>query len=335
MKLSAPGSYFDDTMSLGNTLPLRGIFAIAIVIHHFSSEFSPPYLLGLFTHIGYFFVALFFFLSGYGLAFGYKRDSGYIRFKTFIPKRFFNTIIPYWLCVLFTAGVFLLDSTPFGLRWFLTSFISDKSIVKHAWYVFVILILYAAFMLIFRIKNRKIALTAMFAFIAALYVVFMVQDYSLYARSSFAFIIGILYCFYDKVIDEFVKKRFAAKLILTVLIFAVLCAARYLFVAKGSYWLDNIFATLSSSVFAVLVFVLLTKKVRLGNPVLNFIGKISYEIYLMHAAFCHLLRPAHLNMLLYFAAVVICTVICAMIINALSKLITAPFFKKTLPQKSE
>lgn len=335
IKIPAKGQYFDDAMSADNLLPWRGLFAAVILIHHFSASFDPPYLLGIFTHVGYLFVALFFFLSGYGLAFGFNISPDYIKLKTFIPKRFFKTIIPYWLCVLFAGAFVAVFYPPLDIHYFLRSFYSFRSIVANSWYVFIILIMYAAFVLLFRIRNRKIALFAMLAFVCGLITVFLIIDWSLFARSLLAFYIGIIYCFNYGKIDAFIKKSFLLKLIACFLIFAALCAARYYFATRSNYWLDNIFAILSSSVFPVLLFSFVIKKIHIGNVVLDFSGKLSYEIYLLHGLFCYYFQPLRSNMLLFFAAVVICTIISAMIIHALSRLITAPFFKRNLPQKSE
>ena len=282
VKLPERGTCFDNTMAINNTLPLRGLFALLILLHHFSAEFSNPHLLGLFTHIGYLFVALFFFLSGYGLAYGLNKSRDYIQVKSFVPKRFFNTITPYWLCILFSAVIIALFLPPLSLKSFLLSFISENSIVKYSWYVFVILILYIAFMIIFRIRNRKHAIAVMFAFIAILTAAFMIKGYSIHARSLLSFYFGLFYCFKERSIDEYVKKHYWIKAVIVFLIFALLCTLRYYSYSKNSYWFNNILALMSSSVFAVLVFVFFTKKVRLGNAVLDFSGKISYEIYLMH-----------------------------------------------------
>ncbi len=328
VKLPERGTCFDNTMAINNTLPLRGLFAITILLHHFSAEFTEPYFLGLFTHIGYLLVAAFFFLSGYGLAFGFNKSSDYIRLKTFVPKRFFKTIMPYWLCILFSAVIIALFLPPLSLKSFLLSFISEKSIVNYSWYVFVILILYAAFMIIFRIGNKKHAMAVMFVFIAILTAAFLLKGYSIHARSLLSFYFGLFYCFKERSIDEYVKKHFWIKAVIVLLIFALLCALRFYFYSKSSFRLVDVFALMSSSVFAVLVFVFFTKKVRLGNAVLDFLGKISYEIYLMHGLFCDLFRPKGLNMLLFCAAVVTCTVIASFAINSVAKLFSDFYFKK-------
>lgn len=330
-KFSSSGEFFEDSMSLDNTLPLRGIFAVIIATHHFSSEFTEPYLLGIFTHIGYLFVALFFFLSGYGLAFGYNRSANYLSPKSFLPKRFFNTVLPYWICLLFTAifRAVLLSQT--SISDFLLSFIFIRSIVKYSWYVYIILIMYAAFMVIFRIRNRKISMILMFVFTAAVMIVFIVKGNSIPARSTLSFYLGMLYCFYKEKIDSYIKKRFMLKAFAVSIIFAAFCAARYYSVVCGSIIADILFAILSSSVFSVFVFVFAIKKVRIGNRLLCFLGNASYEIYLLHGLFCDVFRFLNTNMLLYYLAVIVCSVLSAAALKALSSRINGFVFKK-LPQ---
>lgn len=330
-KISSSGQLFEDSMSLDNTLPLRGIFAVIIAAHHFSAEFTEPCLLGAFTHVGYLFVALFFFLSGYGLAFGYNRSENYLSLKSFLPKRFFNTVLPYWICLLFTAILRAVLLSQASASEFLLSFIFVRSIVKYSWYVYIILIMYAAFMIFFRIKNRKISMLLMFVFTAAIMSVFIVKGDSIPARSTLSFYIGMLYCFYKDKVDAFVKKSFMLKSLAVLLIFAALCGARFYFVIRGSVIADVLFAILSSSVFSVLVFVFAIKKVRIGNRLLNILGNASYEIYLLHGLFCDVFRFLNTNMLLYFLAVIVCSVLCAAALKALSSRINGMVFKK-LPQ---
>ncbi|MBQ7595039.1 MAG: acyltransferase [Clostridia bacterium] len=314
-------------MSIQNLLAFRGLFAITILLHHLSASFVPAYALGLFTHIGYLFVALFFFLSGYGLMFSFNKNRNYIRLKTFILKRFFNTLLPYWLCVILTALICMTFFTPVAPKRLLISFISPTSIVLNAWYVFEIVILYAVFAVLFRLKNIKSSLFLMLLFVVALTAFFLARRSSIWARSLPAFYLGIAYCHYREKADRFIKKSFYLKASAVFVLFAFFCVCRYFFVKKGSYWADNIFAILSSSLFSVLFFGFLIKKIKLGNPVLNFSGKISYEIYLMHGYFCKLLYTYNHNIFVYTLIIFSCTIVSSLIIHTVSTFIRRIFTK--------
>lgn len=76
------GEVFDDCMDIKYTNSLRGILAILIVVHHFSGYLTNNYVFSIFNHIGYLIVALFFYLSSYGLMYGVKNKEDY--FKNFL-----------------------------------------------------------------------------------------------------------------------------------------------------------------------------------------------------------------------------------------------------------
>ena len=68
-KKKTTDGFHDDFMSLEVTKSLRGLAAIGVILHHISQEalFQQCKELSFFVNAGYFFVAIFFFCSGYGL----------------------------------------------------------------------------------------------------------------------------------------------------------------------------------------------------------------------------------------------------------------------------
>ena len=301
-------------MDIDNLLPFRGFCALVIMMHHFSASAEPKYLLGIFTHIGYLFVAVFFFISGYGVTCGYQKNNSYISLKSFVPKRFMNTVLPYWLCVLFTAVLIMIFFPPLNGMDFIKSFVSPNGIVHNAWYVAAVLIMYAGFILIFKIKNTGIALAVMFIYVTGFIVAMLMLKESIWARSTFAFYLGIVYSFYKEKFDSFFKKNYFIKLSLFLIAFAGTCVLRYLFVLKNNFYAENIFAIAGSSLFAIIVFGFILKKVKVNNPILRFSGKISYEIYLMHGFFCSELYMLNKNILLYYLIIISCTFVSSFII---------------------
>lgn len=85
-----------DYLSKENTNCLRGFFASMVVLHHLSGVVPCLYNLmepfpRLFGMLGFFSVAVFFFLSGYGLIISYHEKTDYL--ETFWHKR----IIPLYM----------------------------------------------------------------------------------------------------------------------------------------------------------------------------------------------------------------------------------------------
>ncbi|MBO5117349.1 MAG: hypothetical protein J6C25_07590 [Treponema sp.] len=63
------GKFNDNFLSLEATKCLRGLAAIGVILHHVSQEsaFQKVRELSIFVNAGFYFVAIFFFCSGFGL----------------------------------------------------------------------------------------------------------------------------------------------------------------------------------------------------------------------------------------------------------------------------
>lgn len=194
-----------DALSKKNTDALRGILAMVVLLHHLYEyagflEGTPVGL--LLQVIGYLCVALFFFLSGYGLVCSVKsKGQDYIRS---LPRK---RILPLWCFYLFLialyvgmnfirvklmgepfrAGTSLFNPETGTVQWelLLQSFFFGfgKTVVGNGWYIQVILILYLAFWLVFKLfrssRGRWIGMTTFtLAYIAVCVVagIFWLED---------------------------------------------------------------------------------------------------------------------------------------------------------------
>ena len=91
----------DDFLSLEATKCLRGLAAIGVILHHISQEsaFQKVRELSIFVNAGFYFVAIFFFCSGFGLIKSLKSKPNY--FDGFLKNRVLKTIVvPFYVCVL-------------------------------------------------------------------------------------------------------------------------------------------------------------------------------------------------------------------------------------------
>ncbi len=69
----------EDYLSLDTGKALRGFFALVVVFHHLAQQTETGLLFHRFTHAGYLCVAVFFFLSGYGLQRSHMNSPRYSR----------------------------------------------------------------------------------------------------------------------------------------------------------------------------------------------------------------------------------------------------------------
>ena len=85
--------------SLENTLPLRGVLALLIALHHVSQRIVSTPILSEFSKWGEYIVALFFFIMGYGLTISYeKKGTSYL--DGFFKRRIIKLILPYIICII-------------------------------------------------------------------------------------------------------------------------------------------------------------------------------------------------------------------------------------------
>ena len=82
-------------LCLNNTIPLRGILAVEIVLGHTYGVIHDNTLLYFNDRIGVWVVGLFFFLSGYGLGYNFHRKVNYL--DKFICKRVGRILVPFFL----------------------------------------------------------------------------------------------------------------------------------------------------------------------------------------------------------------------------------------------
>ena len=84
------GKFHEDSASLDVTKALRGIAATGVILHHISQEesFHQAGVIQAFCNVGFLFVAVFFFWSGFGLIKSLASKPGYL--DLFLVCNFFN-----------------------------------------------------------------------------------------------------------------------------------------------------------------------------------------------------------------------------------------------------
>lgn len=331
-KIAGIGKIFDDYMNVDNMQSIRGMLAVLIVIHHFSGMIEEKSMFFLFNHIGYLVVALFLFLSGYGLAYGVQNKPGYISGVKFLYTRIPKLVIPYWVAVIIYAVGYFASGEQITLKAILLSFVSFKNIVGSSWYIFELIVLYIIFFLSFKIKNRKIALSVLFALVAVCAIGFYFSDSfsDVWYRSIFAFPLGVFYSLKKDKIESILLKRSVIRCIVLILSLIVLLISRYACVLFDLKYLQVLFDITSSAMFA-LVAVIMLRKIKLGNKALSFLGNISFEIYLVHFLLVKLIYSLYfngqINLLLYFVISIASTILAAYIMNFIDRSLTKLYMK--------
>ena len=289
IKYSGNGKFYDDNFSVSQTRAFKGVFAIYVVFHHlctYLADFFPSFY--AFKYIGFLMVGGFFMISGYGLMYGVKNKQNYL--KGFFRNRVMSILVPYYIINLF----YLYANKISGIL--TKEYIIGSVFGFNLWYVMAITILYIAFYFSFKLfgnKNGvKVICLSTVSYITIMYILYKFFNcHSLgfwWYNSAICFAIGILYCNFKEKTDTFLKKHYIPLLLVSVIVIIPTYYHTSLHFNDGliSVLLAEI---LCSVAFSILV-LLMSMKFKIANPVLNFCGDISLELYLSHALFIFALR---------------------------------------------
>lgn len=159
------------------TLPLRGILALGIILHHTSMTFAfkiPEWsIFKCFSTMGSPIVALFFFLTGYGLCVSLaKKGENYI--KGFLKKRY-SSFIPEFIFLSFSMIGILWLFYDEAITSSLSGFITAKNTpLPNSWFIYAIIFVYAAFFFAAKICKGNVIKTGwILASLILLYIITM------------------------------------------------------------------------------------------------------------------------------------------------------------------
>jgi peptidoglycan/LPS O-acetylase OafA/YrhL len=282
-----------NSLSTTHSKGIRGAAALVVVIHHIMLEMPEDGgLISFFQRSGFLAVSLFFFYSGYGLMKSHQDKENYA--KTFFSRRILAIALPY---TVITAIYWLADQAfgiPHDLKGVLLAIYNGTPIVKDSWYIVAILIFYCFFwVLMLLFKQRKGLILAGSAAWLVLWLLFCKRmNYQFYwYNTAPCLCLGLVVAVTEQKLLNAVKRWYPWLLAAAAVLFVVsYLGIVYLPIAGIAqlllYWVTG-------ALFVMLV-LLLTATVRIGNPVLEFLFGISLELYLIHRLVMNFLRSKFL-----------------------------------------
>lgn len=165
IKFAGLSKFNDDFMSLNKTKALRGLAAVGVILHHISQQqvFQKTNTLTFFCEIGIYFVAIFFFCSGYGLIKSFMSKENYL--NGFIKKRIVKTlVIPFYInTILYFLVLFFVLKFQYPTAQWISGVFGIFMLNDYAWFPIVLTLLYFAFYFTYKnINNRKVCNLIMF-----------------------------------------------------------------------------------------------------------------------------------------------------------------------------
>lgn len=277
---------------------LRGLAAIIVLLAHFSNEYN--WLKAAFgSKAGQIGVMLFFLLSGFLMSYLYlNRESNSRNLKHYAIARF-GRVVPLFILVVFASYTF----QKFGLLGALYDIPNTSELLSHLllikgvsvlWSIGPEIHFYFLFVLIwlfFAKKDAHLYMLVAFSLTALFFTGFIFPkgtigglNYELgIIRSLPYFLVGVtIGKLYGRLtIPSSMKSNwYIASLLLILLIYPKIFFAITGF-AHGM-WADMGILAIVSMVFFMIVFLVPDQNTLLANKLGDFVGRISYSIYLLH-----------------------------------------------------
>ena len=311
-----------DYLSNKSTKSLKGLLALFIIFHHVSQKITTGANFSNFEYMGRYIVALFFFLSGYGLYFQYSNDATYM--ENFLRKRLTRIFIPFFVFIV----IYVIYRASLGevvnVDFFLSFWRDHSNIIYNGWFINSIIVLYVIFYVSFKKKDSKIAIFKL-VFFTLVYIFWKVyQNHGDWEYVSImAFFLGVFWMKDRSLIDKFIEKNYFVFLVLFSILMYVF--RRYEVIMKNigitnKYVYYGIVGNLCTMIFVV-YFLLLTNKLNFSNKYLDFLGNISFEIYMIHGLVMHYLGKffvsSAVNDVIYTIVVLLVSIVFAYCIKKL------------------
>ncbi len=318
----------EEYLSKDVTTCLKGIFSIAIIFIHIRGKmfFLNDTILGMaLTALGYLTGAIFFFVSGYGLNFSFKRNATYI--NDFPKKRILDLYVKYLIVLLMNILFVGLTKQEIDILAIAKSLFFLDNVVIYGWFVQAIIVLYIIFYFVMRFVPDSYK-TLRFFIIGLVYVSFVIltkQDF-IWIEPILAFLLGMIWSEYKCKIDAFiVGKRFWLAGAFSFVLFGVCLLLGNLNLLSDI--LTKAFKVVSAPLFVVVI-LLICQKIKINNKFFRFFGERTFELYLIQGFFINIFRSQYIkvnSIALYIVLVCVCTVISACLLHLIFNYVSKKF----------
>ena len=312
-------------LNVKSTSGLRGFLALGIIFHHISPLVKTGEEFSNFSYMGTYIVSIFFFLSAYGLYVQNESRENYL--DNFLVKRLSKIIVPFFIISLIYMFYRFVNGQLIDLNFFINLFKQGSTIIYNGWFVDIIILMYIFFYLSFKFfQNKFLSIVFNTIFIICYICLAIKLGYNFWWYNSvLAFAIGLIWAKNQNKIDRFLEKYYFIVIVLvTVLLFV---SHRYDILLKYLHIEDSysyaLAANLDNIIFTIYFIIVFLKRINFSNVYLNLIGRISFELYMIHglviSMFAKIFVSSRVNDVLFTLFVLIISLILAWIVNKIDK----------------
>ncbi len=268
------------------TIPIRAICALVIVAGHLAIPVGSRWLQP-FLELAACSVAIFLFISGYGLAKSYTaKGASYL--ETFFTKRVWKVLWPA-IVALVLWYILVPDPNRNCLNDLYMTFRRGSPPLAQLWYVIEILFFYLSFWASYRFLPHRWRVPALWLCAILLIITTLSLGFTRnWWVHAFAFPAGVSYMYLEENILSWANERKANSLLALI----ALLAFFVLFYLSGNQYLWILCYVVVPLACTVVSSLLPIEK--LNGPIIRFLGKVSYEIYLFHGIAIAVLRGSRI-----------------------------------------
>ena len=320
----------DNYIAHETTTQINGVFVFLVFLSHFRAYFDSEisysvFYYGLQNNLGQLVVTTFLFYSGYGVYTSIKKKG-----KDYIdqlPLKILELLASFVLVITLFLILGWITGKNYDFSRILLSFIGWESVGNSNWYMFDILLLYALTYIAFKItKKDKHAIGVLFILsLCAMLFLYTFQNGTRWYNTFLCYWLGILFAYYKPKFDQVMFNHKSIYMISTLLLL--------IFVYILGAYQKNVFFFMLRAIAFVLLVNQISMVVILKNPVLKWLGKHIFGIYLLQripmilGEYYGLAEGGFLSTTFYFITTLILTMLLAVIFHKVTNWMSLKIFK--------
>lgn len=271
-------SFNDDYFSKETSKSLKGMCSIIVLFHHISQNTTTGIIIRQFEGVGYLAVAVFFFITGYGLCKNYFQNKYQ---KGFIKKHMIPIMLQYcFIIVAYAIFYYFFLGEPLKLNYLLLHLLDNYSIINFSWYLVNLIWFYIVYYVSIIFSKKSIKRLLLINFIGYLiYLLFCIRTNKsdFWYKSSHLLLIGIAYSYFETNIIAILKKYYYV--FVGIDFFGLLILLK-LFPIFSKSTLSVIIYYIIITVMFVLLIILFIMKFSFKRSLFGYLGNISLELLL-------------------------------------------------------
>lgn len=280
LPLRKNGKFSKQGLEIENMTIIKSLACIMVIVSHLCAQMEGIGILALPANVGFLAVGMFFLCSGYGLTYSYINKENYI--QHFLKRRLLCILIPFW-----SANIIyiVLEQKELVGSNLIKSILGIDLVCGHFWYIQCIIVLYILFYICARIiKNKKVMVFGLILLSIAYDVWWQIENAVI--GQSLPFVLGIVFAFSDLKWVK-VKLNDFKKYILIIISFTIVFFVTFFIWSilrwhvKFPEYFISIIGIVCQNIFVLLI-VLCAMGFISKSIIGKYIGKASYEIFLLH-----------------------------------------------------